>query len=140
MKISKCWLANAVLHFACVCAPVATWPQEVAAQTTAAGLRDSGCPSYGHDAGGTRYSPATQMNRDNVAQLKVAWAYRTGALDQIADDLKEHAAFEATPILVDGRLYLSTPLDHVIALEPASCLIILVGDSKLDDTREVSEA
>ena len=139
MKISKCWLANAVLHFACIWAPVATWPQEVAAQTTAAGLRDSGWPSYGHDAGGTRYSPATQINRDNVAQLKVAWAYRTGALDQIADDLKEHAAFEATPILVDGRLYLSTPLDHVIALEPATGKKIWEYDPKLDASHGFSE-
>ncbi len=47
---------------------------------------------------GRRYSPAAQINRDNVAQLKVAWTYRTGALDQIDNDLKEHAAFEATPI------------------------------------------
>src|ERR1700736_970657 len=139
MKISKCWLANAVLHFACVWALVATWPREVAAQTSGGGVRDSGWPSYGHDAGGTRYSGATQINRDNVAQLKVAWTYSTGALDQIADDLKEHAAFEATPILIDGRLYLSTPLDHVIALEPETGRKIWEYDPKLDASHGFSE-
>ena len=53
-----------------------------------------------------------------MVQLKVAWSYRTGALDGVGDDVQRNAAFEATPILVDGRLYLSTPFDHVIALEP----------------------
>ena len=34
--------------------------------------------------------------------------------------LNEKAAFEATPILVDGVLYLSTPFNQVIALDPAT--------------------
>src|SRR5438477_3311366 len=32
-------------------------------------------PTYGHDAGGMRYSPLTQITPANVAQLKVAWVY-----------------------------------------------------------------
>jgi glucose dehydrogenase len=35
-------------------------------------------PSYGGDPGGSRYSPLTQINRTNVAQLKIAWEYHTG--------------------------------------------------------------
>jgi quinoprotein glucose dehydrogenase len=138
MKISK-FLANAFLYFGCVWALVVTCPQQAAAQTSGAGLRDSGWPSYGHDAGGTRYSPAKQINLDNVAQLKLAWTYRTGALDHIEGDLKEHAAFEATPILVDGKLYLSTPLDQVIALEPATGKKIWEYDPKLDARHGFSE-
>jgi glucose dehydrogenase len=34
-------------------------------------------PSYGGDAGGMRYSPLTQINRDNVSRLKVAWVFHT---------------------------------------------------------------
>jgi len=34
--------------------------------------------AYGRDAGGSRYSPAGQITRDNVAGLAVAWVYRTG--------------------------------------------------------------
>lgn len=30
-------------------------------------------PAYGNDPGGSRYSPLTQITKDNVAQLKVAW-------------------------------------------------------------------
>jgi len=78
-----------------------------------------GWPAYGHDAGGTRYSPLKQVTRANVARLKVAWTYHTGALEP-ATRLNEKAAFEATPILVNGALYLSTPYNQVIALDPAT--------------------
>ena len=144
MKTSKFWLANALWWLGCVWALVVTTPQLALAQTgstspvntpgtsSGASSSDSGWSNYGHDPGGTRYSSATQINRDNVGQLKVAWTYRTGALDQVDDDLKEHAAFEATPILVDGRLYLSTPFDHVIALEPETGKKIWEYDPKLN--------
>jgi quinoprotein glucose dehydrogenase len=77
---------------------------------------DTGWPTYSNDPGGTRYSPAKQINKDNVTQLKVAWTFRTGAFPHDPQDLDHKYAFEATPILVDGILYLSTPYDHVIAL------------------------
>jgi quinoprotein glucose dehydrogenase len=78
---------------------------------------DAGWPNYGNDGGGTRYSAASQIDRTNVTQLKAAWTYRTGALPR-DPELDKKAAFEATPILVDGKLFLSTPYDHVIALNP----------------------
>ena len=34
-------------------------------------------PNYGNDPGGTRYSPLSQINRDNVSQLKIAWTFHT---------------------------------------------------------------
>jgi len=80
---------------------------------------DAGWAFYGGDAGGARYSTAAQITRENVGRLKVAWTYRTEAL-AVQTDLNQKAAFEATPILVDGMLYLSTPYDHVIALDPKS--------------------
>ena len=80
---------------------------------------DDGWPTYGGDAGGTRYSPLRQVTRANVAKLKVAWTYHTGAL-QPETRLNDKAAFEATPILVNGTLYLSTPYNQVIALDPAT--------------------
>jgi quinoprotein glucose dehydrogenase len=80
---------------------------------------DAGWAFYGGDAGGARYTTAAQIKRENVTRLKVAWTYRTEAL-AVQTDLNQKAAFEATPILVDGMLYLSTPYDHVIALNPKS--------------------
>ena len=85
-----------------------------------AGLRrgddvDGDWPTYGNDAGGTRYSPLAQIDRGNVGRLRVAWTYRTGETTGTASS---HVAFEATPIVVDGTLYLSTPFGRVIALDP----------------------
>jgi quinoprotein glucose dehydrogenase len=99
---------------------------------------DGGWPNYGNDAGGARYSAASQINRENVAQLKLAWTYRTGAMD-LDTELNHKAAFEATPILVDGKLFLSTPYDHVIALNPVSGKKIWEFDPKLDLTHGYSE-
>jgi quinoprotein glucose dehydrogenase len=99
---------------------------------------DAGWPNYGNDAGGARYSTATQINRENVASLKVTWTYRTGALE-VQTDLNKKAAFEATPILVDGKLFLSTPYDHVIALNPQTGAKIWEFDPKLDLSHGYSE-
>jgi quinoprotein glucose dehydrogenase len=99
---------------------------------------DAGWPNYGNDPGGARYSTATQITRENVGQLKVAWTYRTGALNEDTD-LNHKATFETTPILVDGKLFLSTPYDHVIALDPASGKKIWEFDPKLDLTHDYSE-
>src|ERR1700722_2720144 len=150
MKNLKLWLTGTLLEFTCVWSVAIVSPGFASAQTngTSAGAAsgnlagasaaDSGWASYGHDAGGSRYSPAAQINRENVGQLKVAWSYRTGALDQ-AGEVKRNAAFEATPILVEGKLYLSTPFDHVIALEPETGKKIWEYDPKVDTSHGFSE-
>ena len=74
-------------------------------------------PTYGNDPGGTRYSPLAQIDRGNVARLRVAWTYRTGESAE-TDWTRGRSAFEATPIMVDGTLFLSTPFGRVIALDP----------------------
>jgi quinoprotein glucose dehydrogenase len=94
--------------------------------------------SYGRDPGGTRYSPISQITRRNVAGLKAVWEYHTGALTP-ETHLKDKAAFEATPIVVDGTMYLSTPFDQVIALDPASGKERWVYDPKVDRTANYSE-
>ncbi len=93
---------------------------------------------YGGDAGGTRYSTLKQINRENVSRLKIAWEYHTGALEP-KTMLNEKAAFEATPILVDGLLYLSTPFNQVIALEPDSGKLRWRFDPEVDRSHDYSE-
>src|SRR5215510_10871273 len=80
-------------------------------------IADSGWPAYGRDPGGSRYSPLAEINRENVNSLKAAWTYSAGFADIKAASAKQ-AAFEATPILADGLLYLTTPYSRVIALDP----------------------
>ena len=65
---------------------------------------------------GTRYSPLQQITRANVSRLVQAWVYRTGEMGRTDRTTK----FEATPLMVDGLLYLSTPLGRAIALDPAT--------------------
>jgi quinoprotein glucose dehydrogenase len=95
--------------------------------------------SYGGDPGGNRHSPLTQIDRRNVGQLKIAWTYRTGELGAgfaRADKL----AFEATPVMVRDSLYLSTPTNIVIALDPASGQQRWRYDPRIDRDRRYSEA
>jgi len=94
-------------------------------------VADIGWPHYGNDSGGARYSTAAQIDRTNVGQLRLAWTYRTGALGRSAP-LDRKAAFEATPILVDGKLFLSTPYNHVIALDPRTGAKLWEYDAALD--------
>jgi quinoprotein glucose dehydrogenase len=85
--------------------------------------------AYGRDAGGERYSPLDNVNRTNVASLQVAWTFRTG--DAYQPPRNRPTAFEATPLYVDGTLYLSTPLGRVIALDPVSGRQRWVFDAKV---------
>src|SRR6266851_5577568 len=99
---------------------------------------DGEWPAYGRDPGGSRYSPLRQIDRNNVKTLKAAWTYRTGAAD-IKGRSVNNAAFEATPILVDGTLYLGTPFNRVIALDPANGTERWSYDPKVDLTKGYSE-
>jgi quinoprotein glucose dehydrogenase len=74
-------------------------------------------PAYGRDPGGSRHSPLTQITRDNVSNLATVWMYRTGETGP-TPARGAPPALETTPIMVDGTLYISTPLGRVIALDP----------------------
>jgi len=75
--------------------------------------------AYGRDVLGTRYLPASEITRDTIHQLQLAWTYRTGEADPRFATTRP-ASFQATPIMVDGTMYVSTPLGRVIALDPAT--------------------
>ena len=81
-----------------------------------AGAPDGDWPAYGRDPGGQRFSPLALVNRQNVTSLQVAWIYHTG--DGYQPEHGRATSFEATPLYVDGTLYLATPLGHVVALDP----------------------
>jgi quinoprotein glucose dehydrogenase len=95
-------------------------------------------PAYGRDAGGARYSPLAEIDRATVKDLKVAWTYRTGAAE-VKGPSASKAAFEATPIFVDGTLYLTTPFSRVIALDPETGKERWVYDPKIDLAQGYSE-
>ncbi|MSU47577.1 MAG: c-type cytochrome [Opitutus sp.] len=63
------------------------------------------------DNGARRYSTLTQITRDNVRDLQVAWTYRSG--DGAAN-------VQCTPIVVDGLLYAPTPGRAIVAIDAAT--------------------
>jgi len=67
-------------------------------------------PTTGGGPANTRYSPLEQINTTNVAQLRVAWIYHTGDLP------KDRGEIQATPIVIDGIMYTTTPALAVVAL------------------------
>jgi glucose dehydrogenase len=66
--------------------------------------------TYNHDLAATRYSPLAQIDRSNVARLKVAWQYRPA-------ESGGRPSAETVPIVVAGRMYL-TAGNRVVALVP----------------------
>lgn len=81
-------------------------------------------PVYGGDAGGRHYSELQQINRDNVAQLEVAWVFRSGDSEAFGDDVMAQTSTQSTPILLPqaagASLVYCTPFNRVIALDPGS--------------------
>jgi len=67
-------------------------------------------PAYGGQNNGNRYSTLTQVNRDNVSQLKPAWQF----------DMDSAGASQTQPIVVGGVVYGLTPNLEVFALNGAS--------------------
>jgi quinoprotein glucose dehydrogenase len=73
--------------------------------------------SYGFDALGARFSPLSEINRDNVSRLAIAWTYHTG---EPLPTSSRKRSLETTPIVVNGVMYLATPLGKVVALDPTT--------------------
>src|SRR2546430_9889313 len=66
-------------------------------------------PHHGKDLANTRFQNLDQINPSNVNKLQVAWVFHTGVLDPLAE-------LEASPIEVDGRLFITDGHDDVFAL------------------------
>jgi quinoprotein glucose dehydrogenase len=99
---------------------------------------ESDWPAYGNDPGGMRHSALSQINRENVAKLKVAWVFHTGDISS-GKDGRARSGFETTPIFVDGRLYLTTPFNRVIALDPATGKQLWSYDPKIDQSLDYED-
>ncbi|WP_374575231.1 pyrroloquinoline quinone-dependent dehydrogenase [Phenylobacterium sp.] len=92
---------------------------------------DAGWAYYGGDQGGRRFSAAAQITPANVKRLKPAWSYATGDLQTKGAALRK-ASFEATPILDGGRLYVCTPFNMAVALDPGTGRELWRFDPKID--------
>ncbi len=76
---------------------------------------------YAGDPAATRYSPLDQIDRDNIARLRIAWRWASpdGAI-VAANPLVRPGAYQDTPLMVKGVLYTATSLGQFAALDPGS--------------------
>ena len=86
--------------------------------------------AYGHDPGGQRFSPLRQLDRANVAKLELAWAFHIGDVSDGRESRR--SGLETTPLFLDGRLYLTTPFNRVIALNPETGQQLWAYDPRVD--------
>ena len=70
-------------------------------------VADAEWTAHGRDASEQRYSPLTQINADNVSQLGIAWFA----------EMSERGGYQSTPVMVDGRIYVTTPWSKVYAFD-----------------------
>ncbi len=66
-----------------------------------------------------KYSPLTQITAENVGKLKKVWEFHTG---DVSDGKGETPAtvWSATPVFANETLYIGTPFDRLIALDPGT--------------------
>ena len=65
---------------------------------------------------GIRYSTLADINRTNVANLKLAWEWKPG--EQLLPEKNVRPGpFETTPLMIDGVLYLTTSYNKLVALD-----------------------
>ena len=81
----------------------------------------------GGTSGNSHYSALSQINRKNVAHLRVAWTSDTG----------ESGGLETTPVIVDGVVYAYTPSRQVVALDGADGRLLWKFDSAIEGTGPV---
>lgn len=77
--------------------------------------------SYGLNYKEDRFSPLTQINKDNVSQLSLAWS----------TDLGTNRGIEATPLVVDGIMFLSGPWSVVYAVDTRTGKILWTYDPEV---------
>jgi len=123
-----------------------------------AGSSQGQWPHYAADLAGTKYSPLDQINADNFASLRIAWRWPSvdgylskaeaggewsAASDLIFEQLQQenpnrwrggrpprYFSLKATPLMVDGVLYLCTPLYQAAAVDAATGRTLWVYNPK----------
>ena len=84
---------------------------------------------YGADGANTKYSPLDQITVTNFSDLEVAWRW-TSISTEVASqrDSIDPGLFKATPLMVGGLLYVSTPLGQVAALDAGTGEAVWIYD------------
>ncbi|MBR0752640.1 pyrroloquinoline quinone-dependent dehydrogenase [Bradyrhizobium jicamae] len=113
------WLAALVLA-----APAALHAQSIpgALPESTKALSEGEWPAYAGTYAAARYSPLTQINRDNAKSLHIAWRWKSPDMAIKAADpsVGPSTSNQSTPLMVGGTLYTSTSLSEVAAIDAAT--------------------
>lgn len=88
---------------------------------TAVAAQNVDWPRFGNDAGNSKYSPLDQIDRSNFKRVKVAWTWES--IDSQAENLPSEVRpgpFKPIPIVIEGRMYLSTAIGQMAAVDAQS--------------------
>ncbi|OIX90576.1 glucose dehydrogenase [Pantoea sp. Ae16] len=66
-----------------------------------------------------KYSPLKQITAENVSKLKKVWEFHTGDVSDGKGDTPA-TVWSATPIFANDTIYVGTPFDRLIALDPGT--------------------
>lgn len=75
---------------------------------------DANWSVYLGDKGASHYSTLSQITRENVAQLEVAWTWHAG------DARDNQTQIQCNPLVIDGIIYATTPQLKVVAIDAAT--------------------
>ena len=89
----------------------------------------AGWDSVGGDDGGTRFSPLTQITRDNVKHLELQWVYHTHDYPDERPDATQ-TTFQASPIIDNNTLYFCSGLSRAFAIDAITGAEKWIYDSK----------
>jgi quinoprotein glucose dehydrogenase len=90
-------------------------------------------PYYGGDSSGSKYSTLTDISRENVSRLQIAWEWRPpdrpvpGVGGAVAAN---PGNFQTSPTMIDNVLYLSTPFGRAVALDADTGRELWIYDSE----------
>jgi len=88
-------------------------------------------PGYANDSFSTKYAALNQLNKNNVKQLQVAWTWNSVDNAHVAErSTIMPLSFKSTPIKVGNRLYISTSLGQVAAIDASTGKQLWVFDTR----------
>lgn len=98
-------------------------------------------PSYGGDNGSRKYTPLDQIDASNVHALETAWLWDSPDNETVAQNIAAEnfravpAGFKATPIVIEGVMYVPSSFGRVAAIDASSGENLWLFDTRAWETR-----
>ncbi len=136
--LAQAWLATFALAVGAATTPTAKAQSSDAEKPTSSQLTGQ-WRHYGGSLSGQRFAGHTRITTQNAGELTEAWRVRTGDGHDGTEFDGSPSKFRATPVLVNGRLYVSTGFNRVLALSPQAGEVLWRFDPQVDFSEGYAE-